>query len=230
MGKWQDGTRARAAMSRLRAQLLVVFVSFCAVGSTAANPGLQGLQGRCEIRFFGSSTLHDFSGEVSARPFQLAPHVDASDGRTWWSGSIEVAVADMETGIERRNRKMRAVFEADRFPQIVADLSDVESAALARARSGVESNFDFGLTIRETRRPVTAKISNWTEEGRLASFEAEFELSLESFGLEVPPVLGLIRVGDVVRVHAQVTLDGLPGKGPEASTLGQSPGSSASGS
>jgi len=221
MGKRRAGACARVALSRLRAQFIVVCVSLCAVGPTSADPALQGVQGRCEIRFFGSSTLHDFSGEVSARPFQLTPHIDASNGRAWWSGSIEVAVVDMNTGIERRDRKMRAMFDADRFPHIVADLPGIRSAALARARSGVESNFDFSLTIRETKRPVTAKISNWTEDERRASFGAEFELSLDSFGLEVPPVLGLLRVGDVVRVRAQVTLDGLPWVEPEPAAFGR---------
>jgi hypothetical protein len=230
MGERPAGARAGAARARFRALLLAVFVSLGAVESTAADPAPQDVQGRCEIRFFGSSTLHDFSGEVSARPFRLTPHFDAADGRMWWTGSIAVAVADMDTGIERRDRKMRAMFDADRFPHIGADLADVGSAALARARSGVESDFDFSLTIRETRRPVTAKISNWTEAAGRASFEAEFELSLESFGLEVPPVLGLIRVGDAVRVRAQVSLDRVPGVEPETAAFGRSPGPPATGS
>jgi len=185
----------------------------------------QNIRGHCEIRFSGSSTLHDFSGEVRSRPFELGAVVDEIGGPAWWSGSVEVAVAEMDTGIARRDRKMRAMFDADRFPLIVASFPNVGGATLAAARSGGEPDLAFDLTIRDVKRPVVAKVSNWTEEAERSSFDVDFELSLEAFGLEVPPVLGLLRVGDAVGVHAHVILDELTEGRPETAAFDGSPGS-----
>ncbi len=193
-----------------RARAVAACALCCLAGPVAAEPTLQSLKGSCEIEFSGTSTFHGFSGEVRSRPFALEPHLDASSGRVRWSGSIEVAVAEMDTGIDRRDRKMREMFEAERFPRIVADLVDVQASTVAAARESGEFEIPFELTIREAKHPVTAKGSHWIEHGSGASFDIAFDLSLEAYGLEVPPVLGVLRVGDVVTVHAHVTLDDLP--------------------
>jgi polyisoprenoid-binding protein YceI len=112
----------------------------------------------------------------------------------------------MDTGIDRRDRNMRAMFGADHFPRILADFPRVESSAFAAARSGGEGQIDFRLTIRDVTHPVAATVSHWAQAGDGASFDAEFEISLESYGLEVPAVLGLLRVKDIVSVRAHVTL------------------------
>lgn len=203
--------RASAAAARVCVPALLLLCPLWAAGPAAAGSALERVQGRCEIRFVGSSTLHDFSGVVSSRPFALERHVDASSGREWWSGAVEVAVAEMHTGIGRRDRNMRAMFEVDRFPVIVADFTRVETAALANLRSGGEAKLDFSLAIRDVKRLVEARVSHWVEEGDRASFDADFEVSLKSFGLAVPPVLGLLRVGDVVSVHAHANLEAPPG-------------------
>lgn len=66
MGKRRLGAGASSATSRMRAQGLVVFGSLLMAGQAATELSPQGVQGRCEIRFIGSSTLHDFSGAVRA--------------------------------------------------------------------------------------------------------------------------------------------------------------------
>jgi len=221
MGNRHGRARASRAASQLGAPALVALCSLWVAGPAASAPTAQGVTGHCEIRFFATSTLHDFNGEANARSFQLAPRIDASNELAGWSGSVEIAVAEMETGIERRNRNMRAMFDADRFPLIVADFPHVERAVLTAARSGAEPGVDFNLTIRETTHPVAAKVTHWTEEGGHASFDAEFEVSLESFGLEVPAVLGLLRVGDIVTVRAHVMLDGLPAEPRKTAAFGR---------
>jgi len=230
MGKNQGSVRARAARACRAVGLIVVLGSFAVAARVAADPASRGLEGECEIHFVGSSTLHDFSGQVHSHPFALAYRIDESGAPGSWSGSIEVPVAEMDTGIERRNRKMFEMFDADSFPLIVADFPRLGGDALARARSDDEIDLDFDLTIREVTRPVAAKLSNWTETERSASFDAEFELSLAEFGLEPPAVLGLIRVGDAVVVRAHVVVDGLPADARGGATVGAPPRSPALGS
>jgi len=213
------------ARSRWRVRAVVACALCWLAGPVAAEPTLPRVKGSCEIEFSGTSTFHGFSGEVRSRPFELDPHLDASSGRPRWSGSIEVAVAEMETGIDRRDRKMREMFEAERFPRIVADFADVQASTLAAARESGEFDLPFELTIREAKHPVTAKGSHWIEQGSGASFDVAFDLSLGAYGLEVPPVLGVLRVGDVVTVHAHVTLDSLPESLRAPAAPNSSPGS-----
>jgi len=226
---------ARAARSWWRACAVAACALCWLAGPVAAEPTLPSVlpsvltsvTGSCEIEFSGTSTFHGFSGEVRSRPFALEPHLDASSGRARWNGSIEVAVAEMDTGIDRRDRKMREMFEAERFPRIVAELVDVQASTVAAARESGEFEIPFELTIREAKLPVTAKGSHWIEQGSGASFDIAFDLSLRAYGLEVPPVLGVLRVGDVVTVHAHVTLDALPDPLREPVAPDSSPGSPA---
>lgn len=173
----------------------------------AATPPAPEARGRCEIRFFATSTLHDFSGSVAAEPFVLERHVDASGGEPWWSGVVQVSVADMETGIERRDGNMRSMFEAERFPRIIASIGRVEALPTSTSPEQGRPTIPFELTIRETTRPIEARVSGWEQHGDAASFQAEFDVSLRDFGLEVPPVLGLLRVGDEVRVRTRVSVE-----------------------
>ena len=53
---------------------------------------------------------------------------------------------------------------------------------------------------------MRATVTNWTQSERRASFDASFELSLESFQLE-PPQTFFLSVGDTVRVTVHVTLE-----------------------
>lgn len=186
------------------------FLGICglllATGSAVAEPGSQAANGQCKIEFSASSTLHDFSGNVTSRPFVAERHPGAGPGSEWWSGSIEVVIDEMDTGIDRRNRNMKSMFEAPRFPRIVADIEHFDRPMPGGATNASELPLDLDLTIRETTRPVAAHVSNWTEKDGSASFDADFEISLEDFGLEVPSVMGLLRVGDVVGVRAHVTM------------------------
>lgn len=221
---------AKITAQRVAIQVLALSCWLWATGSAAAASESPVAQGRCAIEFLAASTLHDFSGKVEARPFELTRHGVASTGQEWWSGSVEVAVAEMSTGIGRRDRNMRAMFEADVFPSIVADFPHVASAEFAGARSGDRARLGFNLRIREVTQPIEASVSHWIENADGASFDAEFDVSLASFGLVVPPVLGLLRVDDVVHVRAHVMLGVSPEE--EAAKIGsaQPPGSSTSAS
>lgn len=191
-----------SAVSHTIAALAVLLAASIAASDPAPSP-----RGRCSIEFFASSTLHDFSGRVGPRDFSLEPHVDPRSGEPWWSGSVAVPVAEMDTGIARRDENLRAMFDAEHFPRIVASIERIDRERVAALGTDSAPVLPVELTIRNVTRPVEALVSHWREDGALASFDVEFEVSLESFGLEAPAVLGLIRVDDVVRVHGRVTVD-----------------------
>jgi polyisoprenoid-binding protein YceI len=160
----------------------------------------QEIAGRCAVRFFGTSTLHDFEGSA---PCALLA-IDAPDANGRYAARAEVAVAQMETGISARDRKMREMFEAKKFPRIVASFGAIDAAAL-RAKGA--NALPFQLTVHGVTRSVTPVVSGFSEvPGKSARFTATFELSLAAFGMEAPVAMGFVRVGDGVRVAVDVEL------------------------
>jgi polyisoprenoid-binding protein YceI len=153
------------------------------------------------VRFFGTSSLHDFDGSA---PCSLLA-IDEPDATGRYSARAEVQIAQMDTGIKARDRKMREMFEAKRFPRITATLARLDPSAIrARARDALP----FRIAIHGVDRDVATKLSRFTENaGKSARFRAEFDLRLPEFGLEAPVAMGFIRVGDDVHVVVDVELE-----------------------
>ena len=54
---------------------------------------------------------------------------------------------------------------------------------------------------------MTPELSEWSEvPGQRAHFRAAFTVALSEFGMEAPTAVGLVRVGDRVRVVVDVEL------------------------
>jgi polyisoprenoid-binding protein YceI len=123
---------------------------------------------------------------------------------------VEVPVAEMKTGNDDRDVKMREMFQSDRHPRIRAAARDIDTD---RVREGIRNNvggkapLEISLAIRGVERKVQATASNLKEDGPRVSFDLEFPLSLKEFDLKPPSVLGFIRVADRVLVKGTFSLD-----------------------
>jgi len=181
--------------------LLFVWL-LCLVAPAAA----MSLEGECAVRFFGDSTLHAFEGTGSCEAFSLA--VENSDGRNLVrNGRVEVNVASLDTDIALRNKQMRAMFDSEHFPRIVGDFGDFNPDAFLRAwQDSPDAELDFDLTIRNVTRPVKARVHALQVTLEQIDFTLDFTLSLSSFGLDPPTVLGIIRVADEVRLDIDVNV------------------------
>lgn len=164
----------------------------------ALAPGARAEDGKgtLEISFSATSSLHDFEGNLPRVEFAI----ESGPGGAW-HGDVEVPVAAMDTGIDRRDQNLRAMLDAAQYPRIRGRFRDVDPEQLHA--SGV---LPFLLWIRGVERPVKATISNWQQGDRTARFDAEFDVSLRDFALEAPRVL-FVRVGDGVHVTVHVTLE-----------------------
>jgi len=164
---------------------------------TAAAPALaEGVRGSLQLSFTGSSTLHDFEGTAGSVTVSLSQGANGS-----WSADVSVPVAEMQTGNGWRDESMRAMLGAAQHPQIRGRFRDLDPQQVRS--SGV---LPFVLQIQTVERPVQASVSHWRQSEREASFDAAFDLSLESFQLEAPRTL-FLRVADTVRVTVHVTLE-----------------------
>jgi hypothetical protein len=152
----------------------------------------QILPARAVIRFAATSTLHDFDGQLSAEPFTLL----ISNGT--WSASADVLAGQMATENTKRDRNMHRMLGTNDHPRIHGAVAPVPIAG-----SG-GTNVTLNLKIRDRAQDLPVRIMNWTESSGEIRFRAAWELSLKQYGLKPPSVAGIIRVGDTVKLEADV--------------------------
>lgn len=169
------------------------------------------MKGACDIRFEGTSTLHDFAGTVRCQPFRVSLVPVADGGTVIPAFQAAVLVAEMDTANSGRDEKMREMFEIEKFPQILARFAEIDADAIRqemRDNPPGKGTLEFILRIRDLERPIRVAVSGLSETPGQIGFEGEFPVSLKEFGLEPPsPLFGLIHVGDTVTVHATVRLE-----------------------
>lgn len=173
---------------------ILLFVAIIGV-APACDAEDVGAQATSAIGFLGSSSLHEWEGK--AAPIHTALHASALTGD--WSGDLVIPVATLDSGNATRDARMRAMFHADRFPDIRVALRGVDPAVVARTFELI-----VPLTIGDVTREVRTNIRGWKREDGRVSFDANAVVSLQAFGLEAPSVLGLVRVADEVKVQAHV--------------------------
>lgn len=187
--------------------LRICLISLGAIILLSGVAGATSLEGRCNIRFFGESTLHDFEGETDCRPFSLES-VGPQDGVSIYPRpEVIVAVAEMTTNNSSRDKKMRKMFDSDKFPEIRGHFADLDMQTVLQQIDGkvdLPDTLEFDLQIRDISRRVTAKISSPGRNSNQLHFTLDFPLSLSSYSLDPPGVLGIIRVADQVRVEVKV--------------------------
>lgn len=165
-------------------------------------------KGSADITFAGTSTLHAWSGMVKAQPFVTAVGGTDATQPSSIKSEVEVKVADMDTKEPKRDENMRKAMRMADFPLVTADI-DTEFSRLIPGIGTDPQVLPMQLTLLGKSHSVVGMISNWKQKGDKASFDLDFEVSMKACGIRVPSVMLVIRVGDVVKVHAKVTLEKL---------------------
>ncbi len=161
---------------------------FLALGVLLASLGSVALGGAPVIEFKGDSTLHGFSGTGNVLRVEWF-----DTGRV----EVDVASASLCTGNSARDSNLRRLIEADAFPIIRGRLESLP----------VDSpHAEIILRLRDVERPVEARIQPVSMPDGARALDLQFTVSLASFALKPPSVLGLVRVSDAVDVHAIIPL------------------------
>jgi len=170
-----------------------------------------GWKGSCDIRFQGTSTLHDFTGNVQCQPFQVGVENVAGGKAIIPGAEVAVLAAGMDTGIKTRDRQMRDMFQSDKFPRIRGVFGSIDPERIRRelqSGPGGRAPLDFTLTIRDVVRPVHAVVSNLRETGPGVTFDVDYVVSLSDYRLVPPRVFfGVVRVDDKVSVKTTIRLE-----------------------
>lgn len=181
------------------------------VVGTCGNALAQSEQwgGTCEVTFYGSSTLHDFSGKVKAEPFTVSISDLQDTAKAKASSKVTVKASKMVTGNKKRDAKMYISLATKTYPNIVVEISDLTLPATKPAGDGPVPQptiIPFTLNLKGKKQQIIGKVSDWSYSDGSISYTISFPVSLKSSGIDVPPVLGLVKVADEIRVKAKLKL------------------------
>lgn len=181
------------------AALLLCCAALARAQTVAAYPLRTG-----EATFHIRATIvNDFTGRA---PVARAEY--AGTDLAGVTGSVELRVAEMRTGIGARDRHLRSAMQADSFPLLRFDLSHVEPGP--RRGDTVAVTLVGRLTIHGTTRDVRAAGSVLLS-GDSVAVRADFPLDMRDYGVK-PPVrmLGTLRVAPDVEVGIRLVFGPAP--------------------
>lgn len=182
----------------------LLFALFLSAGAQLLGAGTETWSGSAEITFSGTSTLHDWAGNVAAKPFTTTVSVDDAGNPKRVQATVTVDAAKMDTAEPKRDENMRKAMKAVDHPLITASI-DVPADKIA-ADLKTPAKLPMTLTLLGKPQQITGTISKYRRRGGVVTFDLDFTVSMKASGISVPPVLIFIRVGDGVNVHASVTL------------------------
>jgi hypothetical protein len=159
-------------------------------------------EGDLKVKFFATSTLHDFEGEIPNVKLEAIRQMEGdSFGYDRWKSTFSIGADTLTTNHKKRDHKMSDMFQVNTYPIFVLSVDDV----IRPPGTDSQATLPVKITILDKTLKVMGKVKEWNDDGDTVSFQLETVLSLESFGLKRPgTAFGLIRVGDKVRVEAVV--------------------------
>ncbi len=149
-----------------------------------------------KVRFEVDSTWHLVTGQVRA----LSGTVDLARSKV----EVRIPVSELDTDNGKRDRKMRAVMEADKFPEIVFVASPLPCDP--RRESGQCAGEMKGeIQIRGVRKPLVLQLRQTPGANGNVTVHAETALNWSEFGVEDPSIF-IAKLRETVRVSIDVDL------------------------
>ncbi len=119
----------------------------------------------------------------------------------------------METTQERRKNFPR-IHVAVRNASVAASRPTLKRPDPTKPVEEHPGYLPLTLTIRDKQKLLMGRVRQLKVDPKKTTFTVDFDISLKAFGLKRPNVLGLIRVGDRVRMQVDVTLSPLGSETP----------------
>lgn len=169
--------------------------------------------GTCNVVFEGDSTLHAFTGDITNIAVVVFCDTNSA-GAAILSTRLEIGPKQLTTHHEKRDKNMYAMFQSDKFPKLLAV---VTNAPLTAAKltppetAGTNGVLPLQLTFCGITKETSAKTMNQKPHADGWEFDLQTDVSLKAFKLEPPSVLfGAISVADkvVIKAHVKVKKDG----------------------
>jgi polyisoprenoid-binding protein YceI len=163
------------------------------------------------VLFEGDSTLHGFTGDITNVPLTVICETNNS-GEALLNTRIEIAPQQLTTHHAKRDANMYKMFQSDRFPKLIAVVTNASLAAASLSPASTNSGtLPVQLTFCGITREIRAMTMHPLRVAEGWEFEVETDISLKDFKLKPPSaLLGAISVRDSVKVKAHVKLQKEP--------------------
>lgn len=154
------------------------------------------------IDYTGSATMHDWTGTSRDVSGTMVLDVDTPDSSRV---VVRASVASFESGRDRRDRRMREVTEAEKYPTVEFRATDIRPTHWGRTNEGQGGRWQVtgDLTFHGQTHPVEAAVDVQTTEDSVHA-RAQFPVSLTRFDVERPELLWMAPIGDTIRIDARV--------------------------
>lgn len=155
------------------------------------------------IDYTGSAVLHDWTGTSGTVTGTLLLDLDTPDSSRVL---VQAPVASFDSGNDTRDANMREVTEADRYPTVSFEATDVESTVWGRSDEGRAGRWTVtgDLTFHGQTHPVEATVDVRATDERVRA-RTQFPVSLNRFGVERPGLVwGVAPVDDTIRIDARI--------------------------
>lgn len=153
------------------------------------------------IDYTGSAPLHDWTGTSRSVSGTLVLDAETPDSSR---AVLRVPVASFDSGNDRRDRKMREVTEAERYPTVEFRATDLQPELWGRASEGYAGRWRVtgDLTFHGHTHPVEVTADVTIIDDRV-QIRATFPISLTRFEVERPSILWA-SIGDEIRIDARI--------------------------
>lgn len=184
-------------------------VGFALLGLVCAGDGVASTellleQGRGKVDFeaVGNPSALRIRGNTSAMQGKL---FSSAQGMT---GTIEVSLSTLDTGIKMRNEHMiKRYLEADKFPKGELSITRVGELKDGAKLEAATLPFEGQFTLHGVARPVKGEVILRAIDGTSLPFEAKFAVHLKDFAIKTPSFAGITVADEVsVEVKAMATL------------------------
>jgi polyisoprenoid-binding protein YceI len=163
--------------------------------------------GTCNVVFEGDSTLHAFTGDITNVTVVVICDTNAA-GVAVLNTRLEIAPKQLSTHHEKRDANMYKMFQSDRFPKLMAVVTNAPLAAAKLSPSetaNVPGSLAMKLTFCGITKEVVARTTNPKPHPDSWEFDLQADISLKAFKLQPPSVMfGAISVDDKVVIKAHV--------------------------
>jgi polyisoprenoid-binding protein YceI len=181
---------------------VLVLASFLAPPPASSQP-IQATvdSSRSVIDYTGSAVAHDWTGTSRAVTGEITLNPEAPDSSRV---QIQAPVASFDSGNDRRDRKMRRVTEASRYPLVRFRSDDVRPDSWGRSADGFAGRWRTTgqLTFHGRTHDVEALVTVRTTKDSVFA-RTRFPVSLTQFDVDRPELL-FVPIADTIRIDARV--------------------------
>lgn len=154
------------------------------------------------IDYTGSAPMHNWTGTSRSVTGTLLIDRDTPDSSR---AVIRAPVATFDSGTNRRDRNMREVTEAEKYPIVEFRSTHIEPTHWGRSSDGHSGQWAVtgDVTFHGQTHPVDATVAVRVTEDSVRA-HAQFPISVTRFGVERPKLLWTAPIADTIQIDARI--------------------------